>query len=469
MTAGLVVEVAGAPGRYRFVHALVRDVLYTGLSMTRLLRLHRAVADALERLHATDPAAPVSELAHHFVTASPAGGVDKAVAWARRAGESAIARLASTRRCWHTRGRSTRSRRAARARTASAASCTWRSPTRTRVPATPRPRVPRATAPRHHRPRARCAGAAGACALASGAWWGVSAPSADVGHGEHARRGARGDAGARFVRSARPASPGSLPACTGRGLRACRDCGGESVAMARRLDDLHLLVRCLNAQHYVLQAPDRLDQRLLVADEMLRTRRRHRRPRHGRLGPALAHDRPPRARRSRRCRPRRSTRVSGWPRRCASQRSAGTPRRSVPYAASWPGYSPRARSGPRRRRPRRARHRRRRRRGVACAARPRALAAGTLRRAGRRGRRRRRTASRSTAAASSSRSSRWAPRPTPGAASTPWGATTSRAFRSTPMAAEPLPPRRRLLPAPRCGARRGALRDAPAVLRGATW
>src|SRR4029453_7226941 len=47
--------------------------------------------------------------------------------------------------------------------------------------------------------------------------------------------------------------------------------GAESVAMARRLGDLHLLARCLNAQHYVLQAPDRLEQRVMVADEMVRT------------------------------------------------------------------------------------------------------------------------------------------------------------------------------------------------------
>ena len=50
--AGLVGDAPDAPGRLRFSHILVRDALYEDLSAPRRLRLHRAVAEALETLYA---------------------------------------------------------------------------------------------------------------------------------------------------------------------------------------------------------------------------------------------------------------------------------------------------------------------------------------------------------------------------------------------------------------------------------
>ncbi len=66
--SGLVTE--PAPGRIRFAHALVRDVLHDSLSRLRRVRLHAQIAAAIERHNPGD----VSALAHHFAAAgtSPA-------------------------------------------------------------------------------------------------------------------------------------------------------------------------------------------------------------------------------------------------------------------------------------------------------------------------------------------------------------------------------------------------------------
>ena len=91
VAARLVTEVPGSLGRLRFSHGLVRDVLYAELSTLRRIRLHRRAAEVLERLYARDPEPNVAELAHHFFEAASAGDAGKAIEYARRAGDRAVA------------------------------------------------------------------------------------------------------------------------------------------------------------------------------------------------------------------------------------------------------------------------------------------------------------------------------------------------------------------------------------------
>jgi DNA-binding CsgD family transcriptional regulator/tetratricopeptide (TPR) repeat protein len=86
-------EEGSAPGRYRFSHALIRETLYDELSTARRLRLHRRVGEVLESLYAADLAPHYDELAHHFVEAAAAGGVEKALTYAVKAGDQALAQL----------------------------------------------------------------------------------------------------------------------------------------------------------------------------------------------------------------------------------------------------------------------------------------------------------------------------------------------------------------------------------------
>jgi tetratricopeptide (TPR) repeat protein len=92
--ARLILDVPGVLGRLRFSHALVRDALYEGIPGARRLRLHADVGALLEDLYRDDLEAHLSELAHHFVLAAPGGQVDRAVTYARRAGERAVRLLA---------------------------------------------------------------------------------------------------------------------------------------------------------------------------------------------------------------------------------------------------------------------------------------------------------------------------------------------------------------------------------------
>jgi DNA-binding SARP family transcriptional activator len=87
-TARLVGGVPESSGRLRFSHILVRDALYDELSAPRRLRLHRAVAAALEVLYARNPEPHLAELAHHYLEAGIALA-DKAIDYAQLAGDRA--------------------------------------------------------------------------------------------------------------------------------------------------------------------------------------------------------------------------------------------------------------------------------------------------------------------------------------------------------------------------------------------
>jgi predicted ATPase/class 3 adenylate cyclase len=81
-------------GTYDFTHALIRQTLYEELSTPRRVLLHRQIGEALEKLYAANPEPHLTELAHHFFQAAPGGDVDKAVGYARRAGDRATVTLA---------------------------------------------------------------------------------------------------------------------------------------------------------------------------------------------------------------------------------------------------------------------------------------------------------------------------------------------------------------------------------------
>lgn len=93
--AEVIREASNVLGRFRFAHALIRETLYDELSAPQRVRLHRQVGEVLERLHASNPEPVVAALAYHFTQGAQAGGdVDKAIAYAVRAGERATAQVA---------------------------------------------------------------------------------------------------------------------------------------------------------------------------------------------------------------------------------------------------------------------------------------------------------------------------------------------------------------------------------------
>lgn len=94
LRAHVIEEVAGAPGRYTFSHALIRDTLYGSLTATRRALMHRRCGAALEEAHRDDLEPYLAELAHHFAEAGSNGDLDKAIEYALRAGERATAGLA---------------------------------------------------------------------------------------------------------------------------------------------------------------------------------------------------------------------------------------------------------------------------------------------------------------------------------------------------------------------------------------
>jgi hypothetical protein len=92
-TARLLIEVSAT--RFRFAHALIRATVYESITAARKVALHRSAAEAIETIHAGALDDYVPTLAHHWAKASaPVTDVAKAVEYARRAGDRALAQLA---------------------------------------------------------------------------------------------------------------------------------------------------------------------------------------------------------------------------------------------------------------------------------------------------------------------------------------------------------------------------------------
>jgi predicted ATPase len=94
IAAHIVDELPRTVGRYSFSHALIHETLYDELTTTRRVRVHRRIGEILEQLYATNLEPHLDELAYHFFQAAPAGVLDKAIAYAARAGEHATSLLA---------------------------------------------------------------------------------------------------------------------------------------------------------------------------------------------------------------------------------------------------------------------------------------------------------------------------------------------------------------------------------------
>ena len=97
-TAALLME-ADEANRYRFAHALIQHTLYGELSAARRQRTHLRVAEALEaedRAVRQEDVVRLSELARHWQAATRPTDVSKAIAYSRRAADTAMEALAPT-------------------------------------------------------------------------------------------------------------------------------------------------------------------------------------------------------------------------------------------------------------------------------------------------------------------------------------------------------------------------------------
>ncbi|MFN2606788.1 MAG: BTAD domain-containing putative transcriptional regulator [Acidimicrobiales bacterium] len=94
VAARVVAEVAGEPGCYTFGHALHREALAAGLTVSRRAYLHRRVAEAISAMAAADPDRHAGALAHHLLEGATPGDAGPAVAAALAAARASAARYA---------------------------------------------------------------------------------------------------------------------------------------------------------------------------------------------------------------------------------------------------------------------------------------------------------------------------------------------------------------------------------------
>ncbi len=93
VAASILTESTDTVGRFSFAHALINEALYGALGATRKARMHQRVAVALEELCGQDPGERLGELARHWAAATQPAQAEKAIDYARRAGERALQRL----------------------------------------------------------------------------------------------------------------------------------------------------------------------------------------------------------------------------------------------------------------------------------------------------------------------------------------------------------------------------------------
>ena len=94
VAARVIEEIPQAVGRYQFTHALIRATLYDEVTTARRVRLHRRIGEVFEELYTTNLEPYLAQLAYHFSAAAQTDDVDKAIAYAQRAGAQAMTLLA---------------------------------------------------------------------------------------------------------------------------------------------------------------------------------------------------------------------------------------------------------------------------------------------------------------------------------------------------------------------------------------
>ena len=272
-----------APGHYRFAHVLINEALVDDLAVSRRLRLHRAVGEALERVFASGLEPHLAELAHHFLEAAPIGDVECGLRYANAAAEQASARLAYE-------------------EAARIYERTLRALELVAYDGARRCELLLELGEAHHR--------AGAHARARAAFRRAADVARELSSPERLARAALGYGGPRgsfgvvdetLVRLLEDALAALGPRDDGVRARLLARLamelyfGGaperraglvdEAVAIARRLDDPATIAYALNARYAALWAPENVTERLAIADEVLELARRagdHRLAREGR-------------------------------------------------------------------------------------------------------------------------------------------------------------------------------------------
>ena len=92
--AKIVTEIPGREPAYSFEHALTRETLYARIPGGTKIRLHNAIADAVESLYAPEAGPHVTQIADHLLLSAGAADLSRTVDYAMRAGEYALGRLA---------------------------------------------------------------------------------------------------------------------------------------------------------------------------------------------------------------------------------------------------------------------------------------------------------------------------------------------------------------------------------------
>ncbi len=266
--AGVIEEVPGTSGRFRFAHMLIRDTLYADLPPLDRARLHRDVGLKLEELYSGARDAPCAELARHFVHAAVFGDAAKALEYAARAGEQALARLAYEEAVGHFEValKVLRLGRPDEARDLELRMSLGRAQTYAGDHSRARATFERAA--EHARALSDAAAFAHAALGLS-----LAAPGVGV---VYPTLVALLEESLRLLGPEESALRATVLGSLATALYFSRDeerryaLSSDAVAMARRVGDGSVLARALVQRHYVLWGPGNVAERLPVCDEMIR-------------------------------------------------------------------------------------------------------------------------------------------------------------------------------------------------------